>query len=429
EIVKDKRIFKSVGFVSYKIKNGNKVEPIDALNIQNGKKLFVCDICGFVTLKDKLKNDKCPICQNSIQAVSGEVAAPLGYCTDFYNYEYKIYDGRLKWKDHTTSTNLDIENSKIHFNNLKNSNICFGNNADPKLGTIQTFNTNNGELFHVKETINNEWIDINSVKNQNYPFKNNIVKQVSLVSTFVTGVLKLGIFNVNSNLCLNSIGGSSKKDIIHSALISWGNLVRKSLAIHLDIEMNELSVGYCFSNENNKIIPTIYIIENLENGSGYTNYLGNNPEVIRKCVIDDLTENSIIYNNLANPDHEESCDTSCYDCLSDFQNQQEHSFLNWRLGLDMVQISNNVNYCPSIEKQEYWKNLIERSCITFKNIKPEKNDFLYQNHNWIVSNNHDKKVIVHPLWSDEKIDKLCYSLGLNKNDYIFITEFVKALEI
>ncbi len=429
EIVKDKRIYKSIGFISYKIINGKSVEPIDALNIQNGKKLFVCDICGFVTLKHKLKNDKCPICQNPIQAVSGEVAAPLGYCTDFYYHENKIYDGKLKWKEHTTTTNLDIENSKIQFKDLKNTNICFGNNADPKLGTIQTFNTNNGELFHVKETVNNEWIDINSSKNSNYPFKNNSVKQVALVSTFVTGVLKLGINNVNYNLCLNSIGGSSKKDIIHSALISWGNLIRKSISLILDIEMNELSVGYCFSNENNKVIPTIYIIENLENGSGYTNYLGNNPEILKKCAIENLLENSTIYEQFLKTDHEESCDTSCYDCLSDFRNQREHRFLDWRLGLDMVQISQDANYCPSLEKSKYWKKLIERSCETFRNIKPKDNSFTYQNYYWIVSNSQTQKVIVHPLWSDEKIKIVCSKLGLNKNDYIFITDFSKVLEI
>ncbi len=429
EIVKDKLIHKSIGFVSYEIKNGKVVESEDSLNIQKGKKLFTCKICGFVTLKEKLENDKCPICKNKILPISEEVASPLGYCTDFHNLEDRFYDGKLSWKEYSTETTLDIENSKIELNKLNNSNICFGNNANPKFGTIQTFNTNNGSLYQVQETDKKKWIDINVVNKQNYSFKNNLIKNIALVSTYVTGVLKLGISTVNKDLCLNNIQGESKKDIIHSALISWGNLIRKSVSLYLDIEMNELSVGYCFSSDNNEIIPTIYIIENLENGSGYTNYLGSNPNVLKQCIINDLSIESPIYNQLINEGHEKICDSACYDCLCDFKNQKEHRFLDWRLGLDMVKISKDPTFCPSLINCEYWENIINRSCETFENIKPGENSSVFINGNWILSNNTRQKVIVHPLWSNEKIASICKKLKLDNSDYIFITDFIKSSEI
>ncbi len=46
----------------------------------------------------------------------------------------------------------------------------------------------------------------------------------------------------------------------------------------MDIETNELSVNYFLrgkSDTDNEIRPAIYLIENLENGAGYTNHLGS----------------------------------------------------------------------------------------------------------------------------------------------------------
>ncbi len=50
--------------------------------------------------------------------------------------------------------------------------------------------------------------------------------------------------------------------------------------------------------------------------------------------------------------HEENCDSSCYDCLCDFRNQREHRYLDWRLGLDMVKISIDSNFVPQLKRMQ-----------------------------------------------------------------------------
>ena len=47
--------------------------------------------------------------------------------------------------------------------------------------------------------------------------------------------------------------------------------MRRSVAGYLDIDTSELSIGYHISSITHK--PEIFIVERLENGSGYCNYL------------------------------------------------------------------------------------------------------------------------------------------------------------
>ena len=58
---------------------------------------------------------------------------------------------------------------------------------------------------------------------------------------------------------------------VKAAFLSWGYLVRRSVAGYLDIDTSELSIGYHISSITHK--PEIFIVERLENGSGYCNYL------------------------------------------------------------------------------------------------------------------------------------------------------------
>jgi Lhr-like helicase len=420
ELIKDKKVYRCSGFAAYQIVDGYKVKSIDALNIQEGQKLYYCDTCGYVSLKET-EMLLCPVCKNKLNNFP-DVSSPLGYSVDLEKSTNRYYDGISKWKENVVNTNLDVGNSIIKLTQLDDTNLKFGNNANPKDGKIQIFNTNNQDLFNMEHKRNNTWILNNDANTDNE------MKKVVLVSTYVTGVLQLGINTTNSDLCLSSIKDPKKKAIIHSALMSWGSLIRKSLAMYLDIEMNELTVGYCFSNENNKQIPIVYIIENLENGAGYTDFLGNNPEEIKKSIIENLSEKSSLYKTLTSENHQENCDSSCYDCLCDFRNQREHRYLDWRLGLDMVKISIDSNFVPQLYECNYWNSLIEKTLKIFKKIHNNNNYVLTNNH-YILTNGEIQKVLVHPLWSDNKIKNICSEVGLSQYNYIFITDFIKAVEI
>jgi hypothetical protein len=148
---------------------------------------------------------------------------------------------------------------------------------------------------------------------------------------------------------------------IQSAFISWGNLLRKRVADLLDIETRELSVGYCIAPGGGSGIinphPVIYLVEQLENGAGYTNYIGSSDERVRKFAIESFSEDEEFLSSLIGNLHSQKCDSSCYDCLCDYFNQKEHNLLNWRLGLDLAKIAADSKFVPSLIVN-YWEPVI-----------------------------------------------------------------------
>ena len=116
----------------------------------------------------------------------------------------------------------------------------------------------------------------------------------------------------------------------------------------------------------------------------------------KEIFIKPLLPGGTIYNHLVSKIHMENCDTSCYDCLRDYHNQSEHKVLNWRLALDLAQISNNSDYTPSLFS-EYWESLTNRIINSY-----EKH-IAISNITVVIENNEDRILIVHPLWSDSYI--------------------------
>jgi len=78
------------------------------------------------------------------------------------------------------------------------------------------------------------------------------------------------------------------------------------------------------------------------------------------------TSNEFKYlNNLIEPSHSEKCDHSCYRCLRSYQTRFEHGLLDWRLGLDLLQIfagaeANEIGWGLGSKAPVWWKGIDER---------------------------------------------------------------------
>lgn len=97
-------------------------------------------------------------------------------------------------------------------------------------------------------------------------------------------------------------------------------MTRKAVCDFLDIETNEVNVGFRINNGQGEI----YIIESLENGAGYCNYLSGriHDNVPEDALIKPLLEGGAVYEKiLMKNEHLENCDSSCYDCIRDYYNQ------------------------------------------------------------------------------------------------------------
>ena len=109
-----------------------------------------------------------------------------------------------------------------------------------------------------------------------------------------------------------------------------------------------------------------------------------------------------------------NCTSSCYDCIRDYSNQQEHPILDWRLGLDLAKIA----------WQEYIENnvglLLEKRHLQFS-----KHEDLYIA---TTSTGEVGGIITHPLWSTEYIESILDKHSILKEiDIISIFDLGKSV--
>jgi len=401
EIVKDKKLYKAVGFVDYERKKG-KYRPIDARNILENK-LSSCSFCGFSTLTP-IESKNCPICDNPLKFV--KACSPTAFCVDYE--EHKDFNGVFEWSSNAGDIVLDCEKELIQQKNVQNLIIKTNHLMDS--GRIHQINSNEGKLFKIAQVNNTPiWASSEAYSYERRgknTFKNE--ESVALVATRTTGVMTLSLNNYNTQLELNPLSENPiRKRAIKAAFSSWGYLLRNAACDYLDIETNEISVGYHI---NLLKQPEVFIVEKLENGAGYCSYLSGNiyNDIPEKALINPLLENGRIYERLVENKHRQGCSSSCYDCIQDFGNQYLHPFLNWRLGLDVAKMA-GVPKTQIDFNTIYWKdylidtlNAFEKQFDGVKKIEGGLYMFLKKDKIYII---------VHPFWSDKYVNDLCLKIN------------------
>ena len=413
EVIKDKKVYKAIGFFDYATEKGRNVQK-DGLNLYKEERLYCCNDCNvslFERVTDEKTVEKCPTCGQPLQPKL--VASPLGYCVDFAPNQARDFNGRFEWLPMKSSVTLDVKRSEINLNRLAQANISFGVNKEPSSGVVNTINTNKNKGFAVRNTENNGWVLSDYILTTGGRLKPVSVEQnVSLMSSKVTGVLEVKITSTNEDVSISLNSSEKKQAYVKAAFLSWGTMLRKSIADYLDIDVSEFSMNYCkLKLDRDTIEPVIYFVEMLANGAGYADRIASSPEIAREALIDNLDMNSSRYVNiLLDKKHTSTCDSSCYDCLQDYYNRDIHSLLSWRLGLDLSRIASDSSFVPSLE-EDYWKENIGKMLSSMK-ASQDIDDFEQKGESWVINKGNSRYFLVHPLWSRKKIESVASSLGL-----------------
>lgn len=396
EVVKDKRILKSLGVIGYQKKAG-RYNIVDGRGILN-RSVFKCVTCDTIYSK-KSEDLLCKVCE--MELVPFPAISPLGFYTE--EDESKDFDGRFEFSARGGEVQLDPDS------NLKKSkntvgNILLYNNAEPDSGLVNIINDNGGKLFTLgvyrKQRKNGSGYDsiwVNKDAFVNRPIRVTDEKEYALISTKQTGVLTLTLNNFGNN-------NEFRHNCIYqkSAFLSWGYLIRKSICTVLDIETNELQVGYRLSP--NTLKHEIFIVETAVNGAGYCVYLNGDTdyEIAQKIFIDQLRSESkaSVYDYLVSETHED-CTGSCYDCLRDYYNQNHHSLLNWRLALDLAQLASNASVDLDFS-QFYWKEYFTKHLKSL--VSKKYNSALDETGGYFFFiKDGQKTLITHPFWRKSHI--------------------------
>ena len=93
EVIKDKKVLQSIGFIGYKQKKGSpNPEETSGLQFFDKSKVVYCKTCGFSAFVGSEYNKTCcPICNTTFDEYLN-VATPEGFRTDFQK-KPKDFDG------------------------------------------------------------------------------------------------------------------------------------------------------------------------------------------------------------------------------------------------------------------------------------------------------------------------------------------------
>lgn len=422
EIVKDKMIYKAVGVADYRYNSHHKVSlKENCLNIYQ-KPLFRCKNCGYSTLSLEGEEATCPVCSKPMERVN--VCSPLGFCVD-YNMKPQDFNGSFDWYTPNSDIKLDCEENLEGCPQV--GNLQIRNNTVPNQGLVHLVNDNNGDLYKFGLNDNNIWVspdaypqDMRDSLNLRYK------KKLAFVVTKTTGVMTLTLADIPDSICLVTLSENDNYIAVKAAYYSWGYLLRRAIATYLDIDTAELEVGYDISPITHKL--EVFIVEQLENGSGYCNYLSGRKyeNVPFEAMIQPLVEGGDLYEHLCGQPHRDRCLSSCYDCIRDYSNQQNHTLLDWRLGLDLARLSADKSADISF-KVDYWKDLLDNNLehlLVKKHLKMKKKGELYLASN---RNSEINGIVVHPLWSSQYVAELLERNGIDNAEPISIFDLTRSL--
>lgn len=139
-----------------------------------------------------------------------------------------------------------------------------------------------------------------------------------------------------------------------SAIWSLLELLRIGAGDELDVEPQELQAGVQPLRIGQTLTRGMFLSDALENGAGYASHLAD------AAVMGRVLERIRRVRAPMFEAHADRCDSSCPDCLRSYDNRLLHSVLDWRLGLDLVDLA-TIGSLPIAR----WLHGAERSADAF----------------------------------------------------------------
>jgi len=325
-VVKDGAEHLAIGFAAYTVV-GATAKPRDPL----GTPLPVhrCGACGSLdTTPDDQPRD-CSVCGETMRAFS--VYQPEGYRTIYSNPDYDdahitpMYAG---YSELSTNTKLGVE-QRLHgtaVRLLEQAEVVSVNDNNRKLFALhrladQTVIATNRDLYRRPLP---DWMRTGGVA----------LDEAAIGEVRRTDVLLLGLDALK--LPDGSVATRPWEcPAGQGALLSFAEFLRNAAKAYLDIEQAELQVGLQPTRAGETVSARVFLADALNNGAGYALELGDlgTLERLLQSIQNDTGE------RLRSDPHGGSCTSSCPGCLRNYENRFHHWALDWRLGLDVVDLA------------------------------------------------------------------------------------------
>ena len=231
--------------------------------------------------------------------------------------------------------------------------------GDPVLGRWAGFEFDRGTTFRaggVGVRMVEQWVDPKFHSSTRFRKTGDDRKMgCFLAAPKVTDSLVFAPRSLSADLKLDRFWGDRSSTGIRAAAISANFLLVHRAAKELDVAPEEFEVlePRRYAGVDETAVPLLQICDTLVNGSGLCNQLvqTRNTQPFFAELIESIVRDTTQYplSDLVTTRHRESCDQSCYRCLCRFGNQPWHGLLDWRLGLDYLEVLLDPDYRAGVD--------------------------------------------------------------------------------
>jgi DEAD/DEAH box helicase domain-containing protein len=325
-VVKDGAEHLCVGFAAYEFRGDRAVprNPLGgALEVQR------CHECGSLETLPCGQDITCKVCGAETDRYT--VYQPEGYRTIYSQPDFDdthitpTYSGYAELSASTTNSGEALSIGGLSASLLEQAEVV-------------AVNDNNRSLFNVAR------MDDGSIVVQNRDLYRRTLPDFMQGGTDLgnaaigevrrTDVLLIGLDHLAlPDQCIATTTSSCPAG--RGAILSFANFLRQSAKTYLDIDESELEVGLQPTRHGGTVTSRVFLADALDNGAGYALELGA-PATLRKLLEQIRDETG---GRLSVADHASSCSSSCPGCLRNYENRFDHWALDWRLGLDVVDLA------------------------------------------------------------------------------------------
>ncbi|HUB33404.1 MAG TPA: DEAD/DEAH box helicase [Bryobacteraceae bacterium] len=386
ETVKDGLIHTSIGVVDY-VPGGGRIDEVP-LPLGAARPIGLCRACRAVD--DRLvPGAACPVCgavDPDFKVI--QLSQPLGFCTGYRGS--RDFDGVFEWSPRASSARAGATLRPL----VPRANFGVWSGEE----TVFVINDNGGEGFDFRKLDGHDmWVTPEALNQINWanarldaaaPADRRALASVKRTDLLVLGIRAWPQGILSSPVDLNA----------RAALYSLGFLLRRAAADLLDVDERELKVGLRVVRDNlGNVTGQVFVSDDLENGAGYSTFLGRPGESERLLQYMVGIGNPAFYEPIVADRHVNTCQTSCPDCLRDFSNLAFHNILDWRLGLDLARLALDAGAAIDLAVA-YWQPLATQASQNYFAAQP---GWDFQVYGGLPGGRRGvaAEIISHPLWS------------------------------
>lgn len=424
-IVKDKFIFQANGICWPALRNagGRRIVYTEPPG-HDQRRITICNICETISVGT---HSSCTSCGASGDEVYGMgLWKPSYYVAD---QKPRRYDGFVETRS------VDLRSFPVSIEGENNDpEDVFNIKMEPFTGKLMNLNLNqsgSGFNFYRIETgaMTGSYIEVDAGRGSRTQDWNDLENNgeyigypIGLFTEQFTDVCYLDLKKFPKHSLLKD-KDSPINLAVKTAWHSFGEILAQGISLREDIERAEIRVGLRFTHDTSESerygLFGLYIADNLDNGAGYsTKY--STAEEMQKLVSFCLEE--FAKPQLLSEQHVKDCSSSCYKCLRNYDNRFIHGLLNWKLGLDLLNLAMDDSYEFSLNTP-LWEPLIKKHFVKWIN-SVTGGTFEYKVIDGIQVYHESTKgfalVPLHPLMSRKgknrsDFEKVKANLGLDKN--------------